>query len=306
MISNGSKLGQFQIEKSLSNIGGMGSVYLASLAENPKLKVAIKVARTDSRGPAAEDVLLQREAELLSKWDWRYPGIVRLYPLPRGRSVEYALRATGVDNQPWYMVMEYLRGYSLTQNLKKIEKFPFEWKVELFYQILCSVSFLHQKGYAHRDLKPDNIVFREPISVNTVPQPVLVDFALATDGKGNYDVAEQSLTLEYSGPEVLYASMGKGNNWAIKDPLPSDIWSLGTILYELMTGDPLFKGDRAKIRTSIIQEQLEPRLPENDERYHLLAVFIRQMLRHDPATRPTIKQLLLALEAKFLPPRICI
>jgi serine/threonine protein kinase len=306
MILNGTQIGRFQIEKPLSETGGMASVFLASHVENPNLMAAIKIARTDSTGTSAEDILLQREAELLGKWDWRYSGFVRLYPLPRGGAFGYTLRATEVTNQPWYMVMEYLRGYSLAQNLKKIEKYPFEWKVELFYQILCSVSFLHQKGYAHRDLKPDNIVFREPVSVNAIPQPVLVDFALATDGKENYSVVEQSLTLEYSSPEVLYASMGIGNNQLMQDPLPSDIWSLGTILYEIMTGKPLFKGDQAKIKTAIIKEQLEPQLAGDDTKYHLLAAFIRPMIKHDPARRPTIKQIILALEEKFLPPRICI
>lgn len=304
MISNGTKFGHFQIEKPLSENGGMASVFLANVIDKPKLKVAIKVARTDSMGATAEDILLQREAELLSRWDWRHPGIVRLYPLPHGKSVDYALRATQVVNEPWYMVMEYLRGYSLAQNLNKIKKFPLEWKEELFYQILSSVSVLHQKGYAHRDLKPDNIVFREPISVNTIPQPVLVDFALATNGDEGYSVAEQSFTLEYSGPEVILASMGV--NGPNGDPCPSDIWSLGVILYEIISGKLLLKGNREKIRTTIIKEQLEPDLPGDDERLHTLALFIRNMLKRVPTHRPTIKQVLYALEEKFLPPRICI
>ena len=225
MISNGTKIGRFQIEKPLSESGGMASVFLANFVDNPKLKAAIKLARTDSTGPTSEDVLLQREADLLSKWDWKHPGIVRLYPLARGKSFEYALRATGIPNDPWYYAMEYLRGYSLSQNLKKIEKFPFEWKVELFYQILCSVSVLHQKGYAHRDLKPDNIVFREPISLNAIPQPVLVDFALATNGEEGFEVVDQSVTIEYASPEVILQSMGTLNT--INDPLPGDILESG-------------------------------------------------------------------------------
>lgn len=303
-LSSGTKIGRFQIEKPLSERGGMASVYLASLVENTKLKAALKIARSDGSGATAEDVLLQREAELLSKWDWRHPGIVRLFPIPRGRPDNYALRATGLPNEPWYMAMEYLRGYSLAQNSEKIEKFPIEWKLELFYQILIAVSNLHQKGYAHRDLKPDNIVFREPISVNAIPQPVLVDFALATNGQQDYKVVEQSFTLEYSAPEVIIASMG--GNEAIGDPCPSDIWSLGIILYEIITGKLLLKGNRERIRTTIIKETIDFQFSEDDEKHHMLAVFIRNMIKRDPTNRPTIKQVLYALEEKFLPPRIIV
>jgi serine/threonine protein kinase len=301
MISNGTKLGPFQIEKPLSENGGMASVFLANVINNPKLKVAIKVARTDSLGASDEDILLQREAELLSRWDWRHPGIVRLYPLPHGRTADYTLRAVGIVNEPWYMVMEYLRGFSLAQNIK-IEKFPIEWKEELFYQILCSISVLHQKGYAHRDLKPDNIVFRETVSANVIPQPVLIDFALATNGEEDYSVTEQSFTPEYSAPEVYLAAMGV--NGPTKDPRPSDIYSLGIILYEIISGKLVAKRKIEKTRTTDMKTLVVPELHGNDEKSHMLALFVRNMLKRDPNRRPAIRQVLYALEEKLLPPRI--
>jgi len=305
MIPNGTKIGRYKIEKSLSEGGGMASVFLASLADNSKLKVAIKIAQTDSKGATHEDVLLQREAKLLSQWDWRHPAIVRLFPLPHGKSDNYTLRAVEVGNEPWYIVMEYLRGLSLAQNLKKIEKYPLEWKLELIYQILVPVSFLHQKGFAHRDLKPDNIVFREPISINSTPQPVLIDFALATNGEQDYQVLESCLTVEYSAPEVIIVSMGAERS-IIEDPRTSDIWSLGIIMYEIITGQLPFKGNRKRIRTTIIKEQLEPELTGDDPRHHLLAAYLRSMVSRNPKSRPTIKEVLYALEESFLPPHIII
>jgi len=283
----------------------MASVFLASVEENPKLKVAIKFAKTDSSGPIHEDILLQREAAILSRWDWRHPGIVRLFPIPYTTSDNYTLRAVEVLNEPWYFVMEYLRGLSLAENLKKINKYPLDWKLELIYHILLSVSFLHQKGYAHRDIKPDNIVFRELISINSIPQPVLVDFALVTNGEQNYQILEECMTVEYSSPEVILASMGTKMDM-IEDPRPSDIWSMGIVWYEILTGELPIKGNRKRIRTTIIKEQLEPEFSNEDPRYHLLANYLRSMLNRNPKKRPTIKEVLYALEESFLPPRIII
>jgi len=305
-LPNGTKIDRFVIENLLSNSGGMSEVYLARV-ENSKQKVAIKVANTDPANPTHEDVLLQWEAELLSQWDWRHSGLVRLFPVPlNGRSPEYAVRANSLSNKPWYMVMEYLRGNSLGQKLSEIHKYPLEWKLELFYHILLPLAFIHQKGFAHRDIKPDNIVFRNAISPNKIPEPVFVDFALATNGEEQRSIIDNSYTLEYASPERILRSMPNlsGENNGPEDVQASDVWSLGIVLYEILTGKLLFKGNRDKIRTTIIREQMEPKLPISDEQGHVLAGFIRAMISKDYEKRPTIKQIIYALEEKFIPPRI--
>lgn len=89
--NNVSKIDRYIIERSLSkNIGGTATVYLGHVEESPKYKVAIKVAITDKNGTSQEDTLLQHEAMLLQKWDWRHPSIVRLLPIElAGRKPEY-------------------------------------------------------------------------------------------------------------------------------------------------------------------------------------------------------------------------
>jgi serine/threonine protein kinase len=201
------------------------------------------------------------------------------------------------------MVMEYLQGRSLFEDQSLISKYPLEWKLELFYRILESVAFLHQKGFAHRDLKPDNIVFREPISPYQPPQPVLIDFALATDGKDEREIIDNSFTLGYASRERILRSMDVEDVPPV-DVLSEDVWSLGVILYEILTGQPLFKGNREKIRTTIIRDGLNIALPDNDERYDLLTDFIRSMLNKIPEKRPPVKAILYALEERFLPPRV--
>ena len=294
----GQQFNRYVIERELSTNGGMAMVFLAHLVDDSKYKVAIKIARTDSNGKAHEDMLLEKELELLQRWDWRHPGIVRVFPTPlSGVKPQYTVRAVDLPDQPWYMVMEYLQGQSLTQNLKSIQDYPLEWKLELFYQILTSVAFIHSKGFAHRDLKPDNIVFRVSISPSSVPQPVLVDFALTTDGEENFDVVKNSYTLEYAAPERILDS--------VDNLLASDIWSLGLIFHEILTGKLLnvLKGNKDRVRTTIIRERLEPDLPDG-EMYHVLASYIREMLNKDQNRRPSIDLILKALENKFLPPRI--
>lgn len=303
MLSNGTLLGgRYKVEKTLSQVGGMASVYLGGLVEQPKQKVAIKFAHTNGKDPTHEDKLLEREAELLSKWEWRHPGIVRLYPIPHANGMEYVLRALEVDGGPYFMVMEYLEGNSLSHNLSKIKKFPLPWKMECFYQLVTTVAFMHQKGYGHRDLKPDNIVFRSPISLNAIPQPVLIDFALASNGQEGSEIVDSSYTLEYAAPERVLKTMGMGYEDVPNLPLEADVWSLGVILYEILTGDLLFKGDRKAISTTLISGNID--VPDRPELTDLLTKFIRGMLSRDPTRRPKVKEILYALEAKFLPPRI--
>ena len=300
-MKTGTHFNRYVVEKIISDNGGTARVYLAHLDDQDKYKLALKVARTDSNGKAHEDLLLEKESDLLQKWDWRHPGIVRVFPSPSmtGKP-QYAMRAIELDDTPYFMVMEYLRGESLSQNLSKIQKFPLDWKLELFYQLLMTISFIHAKGFAHRDLKPDNIVFREPINPYTIPQPVLVDFALALSSGENFDVIENTLTTEYSPPERIAKSMGMTVEC---DFLSEDVWSLGMIFHEILTGKFMIKGNREKIRTTIIRERLEPDLPDGPD-YHMLASYIRAMLDPDLEKRPSVDLVLKALELKFLPPRI--
>ena len=296
MLTKGMSLGRYTVERSISSNGGTASVYLGHVTKSPKLKVALKIANSTTGQPTEEDILLRREAELLSGWDWRHQGIIRLYPVNQR---EYVEKAVNLGEEPWFMAMEYLTGNSLAENLGKVKNYPLNWKIELFYNILLSVAFMHQKGFAHRDLKPENIVFKNPISEFETPQPVLIDFALAWNGTDDIDYVKSSYTLAYASPERILKTMG----YDYESPLwAADIWSLGVILYEIITGENLLKGSADQIKTTIIKSRLKVDLPDNDERNATLIEFIREMLSGNPADRPSIDLLLRAIEVKFSSP----
>ncbi len=303
-MKKGTRIGErYEIDRPLSNNGGTASVYLGNLIEDSKVKVAIKLSKTDPENKTHEDDLLIREAELIQQADWRHPGIVRLYPVPlNGRESTYFLKALNVPGQPYYVVMEYLEGLSMAENLTKIRKFPLDWKLELFYRLAVTVSFIHQKGYGHRDIKPDNIMFRKPITENTSPEPVLIDFALCSNGNEGSNIVDSSYTLEYAAPERVLKNMY--DNFP-NYPREADIWSLGVILYEIITGELLFKGNHQRIRTTLINENInilrgDQQLPE------LIKQFIEGMLSRKPMRRPSINKVLFAFEDIFLPPRLCL
>jgi serine/threonine protein kinase len=296
---------KYRIDKLISDRGGMAIVYLGSLIDPPNCKVAIKFARGNGNGPVHEEKFLEREAEMLRKWDWRHPGIVRVYPiqLEKGNPPVFYLRAVEMPERLLFMVMEYLMGDSLSANLSTIKRYPLGWKIELFYQLLLAVSPLHQKGFAHRDLKPENIVFRTSINENSVPQPVLIDFALASEGESGSKVVEESYSLAYVAPERILRTMGVTTGLLPPNELASDIWSLGVILYEILTGDVLLQGNENKVRTSVIKGTFKDKVNQNVNP-SLLKRYLNKMFDQNPNDRPTIKDIIYALDQHFPAPRL--
>jgi len=113
--------------------------------------------------------------------------------------------------------------------------YSIDWTLELFYQILIAVEFMHHNGVAHGDLKPDNIIFRQSPAANKLPQPVLIDFGSAS----LFDRMRQlTSSMGYSPPEVMDAVKKKiGLNEAPNiDAEKIDIWALGVILFEILAG----------------------------------------------------------------------
>lgn len=305
------EIGDYTIDRKLSTQGGCAGIYLAHKSDFEHLQVVLKVARTAEKGSGngrygnAYEDLLRLETNALCRL--RHPGIVRIFPLViRGR-VQYAGRATNIDGHPWYFVMEHINHGAIQPNTFVEQGFPLVWRIELFYQLLTIVNYMHQMGYAHGDLKPDNIMLRFPQSVDQVPVPVLVDFGTVSDV--DRVGPELAASPRYAPPELLAAMVNPNFDRDILVPEKIDVWALGAILFELVTGRSLIpeKVDQVMQITTLLRGQLDQISDLNPDAPPVLDSLLEHMLNRTPALRPPVNQLVIAVEEKLTalrPPRI--
>ncbi len=198
--------------------GGMGSVYLASQTEPVKRQVALKLIRTgmDSRAVLAR---FDAERQALALMD--HPNIARIY--------DGGLTPSGHP----YFVMELVQGEALTEYCDR-QRLPVKARLELFVAVCQAVQHAHQKGIIHRDLKPGNVLVTE---VDGRPTPKVIDFGVAK-------AAELKLTdmsLADVGAIVgtpAYVSPEQADPTSMDIDTRTDVYSLGVMLYELLTGSP--------------------------------------------------------------------
>jgi serine/threonine protein kinase len=202
--------------KILSEIGagGMGRVLLA-YDEGLRRKVAIKTLKAEFDGNKPLTARFMQEARALAQLG--HPNIVSIYSL-------------GKADEPPHFVMEYVEGTTLLEAARAL---TIEQKTELIQKVSLAVDFLHQHGILHRDLKPANIL------VGADLEPRLLDFGLArqVDARdGRLTLAGELMgTPDYFSPE--HARSGDSPD------VRSDVFSLGTILYEMLTGTLPFRGE---------------------------------------------------------------
>ena len=259
----GRHIGHYQLVRLLDR-GGMGTVYLAQ-REDFEQRVALKLIR---RGLDVDEMFVRRfenERQILARLD--HPHIARL------------LDGGTTEDQVPYFVMEYIEGEPIDRYCDA-RGLSVDQRLELFRKVCSAVQFAHQNLVVHRDLKPGNIL------ITADGQPKLLDFGIAK--LLDEDLAAQTLdTLPGQGPLTpRYASPEQIRMEPITTA--SDVYSLGVLLYELLTGlDPYhLDTDRSDLVARAICEQ-EPDRPSTAVRRRAAEIGADETAT-DRKGRPTI------------------
>ena len=216
VITKGQKINdRYQIIKTIGE-GGMANVYLAydTILER---NVAVKVLRGDL---ATDEKFVRRfQREALSASSLAHPNIVEVYDV-------------GEDNGIYYIVMEYIDGKHLKQLLKKRGKLSLNEVVDIMLQLTDGMACAHDSYIIHRDIKPQNIMILDNGIVK------ITDFGIAMALNSTQLTQTNSVmgSVHYLPPEQ---ASGKGST------IQSDIYSMGILMYELLSGTLPYKGDNA-------------------------------------------------------------
>ena len=273
MLTKGQKINdRYEIIKTIGE-GGMANVYLAedTILER---KVAIKVLRGDLSND--EKFIRRFKREALSVSNLSHPNIVEVYDV-------------GEEDGNYYIVMEYIEGKTLKQLLQKRGALTLTEVIDIMSQLTDGLAHAHEAYIIHRDIKPQNIMIEDNGRIK------ITDFGIAMALNSTQLTQTNSVmgSVHYLPPEQ---ANGKGST------VKSDIYSLGILMYELLTGSVPFKGDTAvEIALKHMKEKMpsvrkqNPTIPQSVENIILKATAKNPKNRYD-SVREMYNDLQTALE----------
>ncbi len=224
--------GRYEILQTIGE-GGMGAVYKARDRELDRF-VALKVIRPELASDPS--ILARFKQELLLAHQVTHRNVIRIYDLGEAEGVKF-------------ITMEFIEGKDLRSLIREKKKFAPEEAVDVIQQVCQALHAAHSVGVIHRDLKPQNIM------QDTSGRILVMDFGLARtlEGKGMTQTGALVGTMEYMSPEQ---ALGKDLDQR------SDIFALGLILYEMLTGKTPFQAESAL--ASLIKRTQERAIPVSD------------------------------------------
>jgi eukaryotic-like serine/threonine-protein kinase len=216
----GQKLGPYKLREKIGE-GGCGVVYVADQEHPVRRRVALKVIKL---GMDTKQVVARFEAERQALAMMDHPNIAKV------------LDAGTTETGRPYFIMELVRGIKITDYCDQ-EKVPTRERLELFIQICHAIQHAHQKGIIHRDIKPSNIL----VTLHDgVPVPKVIDFGIAKATEGRLTDSTVYTQLHQFIGTPAYMSPEQAEMSGLDVDTRSDIYSLGVLLYELLTGKTPF------------------------------------------------------------------
>ncbi|KYF37924.1 Serine/threonine protein kinase PrkC, regulator of stationary phase [Streptococcus mitis] len=227
--------GRYRILKQIGR-GGMADVYLAKDLILDGEEVAVKVLRTNYQTDPIAVARFQREARAMADLD--HPHIVRITDI-------------GEEEGQQYLAMEYVAGLDLKRYIKEHHPLSNEEAVRIMGQILLAMRLAHTRGIVHRDLKPQNILLTPDGTAKVTDFGIAVAFAETSLTQTNSMLG----SVHYLSPEQARGS---------KATVQSDIYAMGIIFYEMLTGHIPYDGDSAvTIALQHFQKPLPSVIAEN-------------------------------------------
>jgi eukaryotic-like serine/threonine-protein kinase len=258
MLQIGDQFDRYQIQAHMAQ-GGMSDIYKAFDLVNRR-EVVIKVPDQSMLGDPAQYERFQRELEVMDTLN--HPAILKGL-------------GSGKYNRIPFLVTEFVDGKSLRELIESSAPLPIDQTLDLIRKIADGMAYCHTNDVIHRDLKPENIFVTE------LNQPVIMDFGLALT-KGSHRVTYSNLSATMGTPDYMSPEQVDGK----RGDQRTDIYALGVILFEMLTGNPPFTGDSSMAVMSQHLNRLPPRVdsinksvPEN------IAAIVAKCLQKNPAER---------------------
>ncbi len=258
MLQIGDQFDRFQIQAHLAQ-GGMSDIYRAFDLVNRR-EVALKVPDQSIIGDPAQYERFQRELSVMKTL--QHPAILRGLD-------------SGKYNRMPYLVTEFVDGKSLRELIENSAPMLPEQAIPIVRKIADGMAYCHDNGVIHRDLKPDNIL------ISAEGQPVIMDFGLALT-KGAHRVTYSNLSATMGTPDYMAPEQVEGKRGDAR----TDVYALGTILYEMLVGKTPFAGDNNLAVMAMHLNGTPPRLDR--ERAGIspqIAAIVARCLQRDPNDR---------------------
>lgn len=235
--------------------GGMGEVYKG---QKGTTQVAIKTMLPSVARDPDIRVRFEREAEIGLQFD--HPNIVKVH-------------THGDHNHIPYLIMDFVEGQTLRDILKEQGAFDLATAIHIMHELGSALELIHKAGLVHRDLKPSNVMIRPNGEV------VLMDFGIAkmVDATDNLTGTGAIGTIDYMAPEQIVAAREVDQR--------ADIYALGAVLYELITGQKLFSGGPSHVLFAHLQQAPPDPRDVNADIPRSIAKAIYKALEKDPLDR---------------------